>query len=326
MTRCPYGFHVVGHLAGERWPVDAAAALAGYASCNDEAKVDLEAYLSAFTFGDDFRQLLEATGSTKGYNGTCWSPWVWWDIDRDDNLEAALTDARWPAASILERYTTLGEDDLLIFHSGSKGFHVGLPTALWGPEPSTQFHRITRRFAEGIAAVRGVTVDAGIYDKVRAFRAPNSRHPKTGRYKRRLSYHELLGLSLDAILRLAEQPDEFDLPTTPAASDRANADWAEATARVQQEAEWKVRYRMASKGPSSLNRQTLDFIRNGALVGDRHRLLYSAAANLAEFECSPALAHALLTESALDSGLAPGEVKRQIDCGLQHRPDDATAA
>jgi hypothetical protein len=69
---------------------------------------------------------------------------------------------------------------------------------------------------------------------------------------------------------------------------------------------------------ATLNRQTLDFIRDGANVGDRHRLLFSASANLAEFGCPPALAHALLTEPALDCGLSPSEVRRQIDCGLSH--------
>jgi hypothetical protein len=34
--------------------------------------------------------------------------------------------------------------------------------------------------------------------------------------------------------------------------------------------------------------------------------------------CPPPLAHALLTEAALDSGLPPSEVRRQIDCGLEH--------
>jgi hypothetical protein len=326
MTSCPYGFRIVGNpKGGERRLVDATAAFPGYASCDERAEVHREAYLSAFTFGDDFRQLLEATGSTKGYTGICGAPWVWWDIDRDDNLEAGLTDARRLAASILERYTTLGEDDLLIFYSGSKGFHVGLPTALWTPEPSVHFHRITRRFAEGIAGAAGVTVDSGVYDKVRAFRAPNSRHPKTGLYKRRLSYDEVLNLSLDRILGLAEQPEPFDLPPAPAPSDRAQADWAEAATRVQRAAELKIQRQLAGQGTPSLNRTTLEFIRNGAEVGDRHRLLFSAAANLAEFGCTPELAHALLTEAALDSGLTPSEVRRQIDCGLQHCPD-ATAA
>ncbi|NOY29641.1 MAG: DNA primase, partial [Planctomycetes bacterium] len=42
-----------------------------------------------------------------------------------------------------------------------------------------------------------------------------------------------------------------------------------------------------------------------------------AAANLAEFGCPAPLAHALLTEPGLDSGLAPKEVRRQIDCGVE---------
>ena len=67
-----------------------------------------------------------------------------------------------------------------------------------------------------------------------------------------------------------------------------------------------------------LNRATLDFIANGAGTGDRHRLLFSAAANLAEFGCPVELAHELLTEAALDSGLSPSETRRQIDCGLNH--------
>ena len=53
-------------------------------------------------------------------------------------------------------------------------------------------------------------------------------------------------------------------------------------------------------------------------AGDRHRLLFSAAANLAELGCTAALAHELLTEVGLDCGLPPGEVKRQVECGLTH--------
>jgi len=51
-------------------------------------------------------------------------------------------------------------------------------------------------------------------------------------------------------------------------------------------------------------------------------LLFSAAANLAELGCPPALAHELLTEAGRDAGLSPSEVRRQIDCGLRHRGRD----
>jgi hypothetical protein len=67
-----------------------------------------------------------------------------------------------------------------------------------------------------------------------------------------------------------------------------------------------------------LNRGTLDFICNGAAQGQRSSRLFCAAANLGEFDCPIELAHALLSESGLDSGLPPREVRQQIDCGLDH--------
>ena len=76
--------------------------------------------------------------------------------------------------------------------------------------------------------------------------------------------------------------------------------------------------RGAGYGSAKLNRSFFEFLAKGAPVGDRHRALFSAAANLAEFSTVAELAHELLTEAALDSGLSPSEARRQIDCGLNH--------
>jgi hypothetical protein len=314
VTLCPYGFRILGDCTAERRLVDAGAALRGYSLCDDRAEVAREAYLSAFSFGEDFRQHLESTGSTKGFAGDCWAQFIWWDMDRDD-LDRALTDARRLAVALDERYA-LGDADLLIFFSGSKGFHVGLPTALWAPGPCGCFNRVARRFAEAVAERAGVPIDTGVYDKVRPFRAPNSRHPKTALHKRRLSFDELMGLSLDAVCRLAEGPEPFELPAPAHPCERAGTDWQKATQTVERDAGAKANGRDTGNGVPTLNRVTLAFIRDGAADGDRHRLLYSAAANLAEFGCPPALAHALLTEAALDSGLPPRDVRRQIECGM----------
>lgn len=312
-----FGFRIVGSCADERRLVDWQAAFTGYADLDERADVNSEAYLSAFTFDDDFVQHLDATGSTKGFDGPCWSPWLWFDIDRADDLKAARFDAVRLCLSLIERYR-IDDDDMLLFYSGAKGFHVGLPTALWQPDPSPAFHRVARKLAEGLAATAGVVIDAGVYDKVRAFRAPNSRHPKTGRHKLRLSFDELTGLSVAALLERAAMPQAFDLRDAPPRNDIAVADWQTAMQAVEREAAAKAERRAANNGTPTLNRQTLDFIRDGAGVGDRHRLLFSAAANLAEFGCPPALAHALLTESGRDSGLPPRDVHRQIECGLQN--------
>jgi hypothetical protein len=308
----------VGPTTGARQPVDAAAALAAYAACDARARVESEAYLSAFAYGQDFLDHLRATGSTRDFNGPCWAPFVWLDLDGPD-LGRALHGARRLAGTALERYPELGDDDLLVSFSGSKGFHFGVPTSLWGPGPSVRFNAVARRFAEGLASSAGVVIDGGVFDKLRLLRAPNTRHPRTGLHKRRLSLDELLYLSLDGILRLAQSPEPFDLPGPAATSDRAAKDWAEAEAATLRAAEDAARRRSArADGTPRLNRLTMDFIREGAPEGERHRRLFSAAANLAEFGCPPALAHALLTEAGLDSGLPPSDVRRQVECGLEH--------
>ena len=310
----PYGFRILGACDEERRLVTHADAFVAYAACDARAAVEREAYLSAFTFGDDFRELLQSTGSCRGFDGACCSPRLWFDVDRID-LNAALADTRRLALGLVERYS-LDDDALLVSFSGSKGFHLGLPSSLWGPEPSTSFHRVCRQLAEGLAEAAGVVIDTGVYDRVRAFRAPNSRHPKTGLHKRRLTLDELTGLSLDGIRSLASKPAPFDLPDPPPICERARADWNDAAELVSKATAAKVTRTANGDGMPTLNRQTFAFIRDGATEGDRHRLLYSAARNLAEFGCPSALAHALLSEPGLDSGLAPEDVHRQIECGL----------
>ena len=327
----PYGFRITGAYIEDRRLVDWRAAFSGYASLDARAEVEREGYLSAFHFAKDFRRHLNATGSTAKFDGACGGEYILLDIDRAD-LDIARRDAARLVLFICDRYQ-LDDEQLLIFFSGSKGFHVGLPTELWQPIPSMLFNGVAKLLAEGLAASCEVVIDLGVYDKVRAFRAPNSRHPKTGLHKRRLSLDELMMFSADRIRELAREPLAFDVPSVSTRCDQAATDWQEAAARVEQEAEAIWQRRTSTNGSARLNRATLDFIRDGASAGDRHRLLFSAAANLAEFGCSVELAHELLSEAGLDSGLSPSETRRQIDCGLSHNaasrqpagPCDATA-
>ncbi|MDY0165277.1 MAG: hypothetical protein RBS80_01955 [Thermoguttaceae bacterium] len=309
-----FGFRVVGPTHNERRLVDHAAAFQAYAECDVRAECERESYLSAFQFAADFTAHLTSTGSTAGFVGPCYSSWLWFDFDSEDDPAHAQADA----AALLE---WLGENagvepaGLLLFFSGSKGVHVGLPTALWNPSPSADFHKVCRRFAENLAEAAAVSIDSGVYDRVRCFRAPNSRHPKTSLFKRRLTPDELAG-PLDVILKLAETPAPFDVPCPTGIDDRLAFAWRNAAVHVNEEANARAARRAAGNGCPSLNKATLLFIREGATTGDRHRLLFSAAANLGEFACPPALAVALLEEAALDSGLPPRDVRRQVECGL----------
>mgnify|MGYP006280493069 CR=1 FL=1 len=325
MAEARYGFRIRGPVSGERRLIDWRQAFEAYCGCDERARVGEEAYLSAFAFGADFAEHLRATGSTRGYAGPCGGDWLWIDLDAGgdaDGLDGVLADARALLLAIA-RETAVAEDELLTFYSGSKGFHLGVPLAGFEPKAGPLYHDTARRTASKLAEAAGVAIDTGVYDRVRAFRAPNSRHPRTGAHKVRLTAEELLELSADRIRGLAAQPRAFDLADLgegrcglefPALWNRCKAEAEQAG-----EAEAERRQAMAEgRLQASLNRATRDFIAGGASEGDRHRLLFSAAANLAELGAPERLAFELLAESALDSGLPPAEVDRQIRCGLQH--------
>jgi hypothetical protein len=125
-----------------------------------------------------------------------------------------------------------------------------------------------------------------------------------------------MSLSVAGILGLAQQPMPFAVPTPSPSSSTAAADWADAVGTVERRAvERRVTYR---DGGHRLTKTTLMFIREGTCEGERALAVFRAAGNLAEMGCPDALAHALLTDAALDCGLTPSEVRRQIDCGLAH--------
>jgi hypothetical protein len=317
MKTMPYGFRVVGHRAERRRLVEHAAAFAAYAECDPRAELDREAYLSAFTFADDFRKQLERDGSERGFNGPCGASWLWWDVDRPDDLGAALRDTRRLAGFVLDRYRELDDDDLLIFLSGGKGVHLGIP-AVWHPEPSPGFNAVAKRFCLDRAEAAGIVTDPTIYSKTRLFRAPNSRH-KSGLFKRRLSLDDLTHLKPEAIADLARCPEPFDIPTGPALCLQAADDWSKALRAAECRAE---RHATPCDGSARLTAFARRFIRDGEL-DDRMREVsaFRVAAELTEVYLSGGidrLLFALLEDSALDSGLTPSEVKHAIEGGLTH--------
>jgi hypothetical protein len=316
------GLRVVGPLWSRRRLVIHDRAFAACCAADPMAEPECESFLTAFHYGGALADYLRQNGgSEKGFAGSCWAPWLWFDVDSDVPA-GALEGVRQLAMTALERYKALDEKAVLAFLSGSKGYHLGLPTSLFRPAPSPLVPRAARAFALSLAALAGVTIDAGVYTTCRLFRAPNSRHPRTGLHKRRLTLDELMSLSAEGIRRLAAEPLPFDVPGPTPADPAGLTDWRGALQALQAEARPKG-LPIGLTGMPQLNRLTMEFIREGAAVGDRHRLLFSAAANLAELGCPAALAHALLTESALDSGLPPAEVRRQIECGLSHRRREA---
>lgn len=311
------GFRVPGALDGPRRRVHHPSAFDAYRMCDPRAVNGQEAYLSAFCYDETFADYLATTGSTKGFAGATWAPVIYLDVDRE-SIDEAFADTRKLINSLVENHGVPPES-LMLFFSGSKGFHPGVPTALFSPAPGACFHRIARAFAERVAEQANVTIDTGVYDPVRAFRAPNSRHPKTGLYKRSLPADKLGAMTADDCIELARKPEPFALPVTDGSPDMLVALWDSAAAAVAVEMEAAAQRRAdvaAGNATAKLNDLTRRLLA-GELVsqGQRHKRIYSAAANLAELGVPLHATHELLTEVGRDSGVPPRDVFRAIENG-----------
>ena len=120
----------------------------------------------------------------------------WFDFDHEESKgEQARLD-------VIQFIEWVGVEDVVIFFSGNKGFHVGIPEGYVGIEPSEILHKQMRSLLHKLGP-KFKTLDLSVHDAGRKFRVPGSRHPKTGLYKRRISSEELL-LPIEQIARLAK--------------------------------------------------------------------------------------------------------------------------
>ncbi|MFN3192288.1 MAG: DNA primase [Aureliella sp.] len=303
------GYRIVGQVHNDRRLVDYESAFVAYCECDYPAKIDEGGFLSSFVYPDSIRRRDNGYRlDVRGYDGTVWSRYLWFDID-DTNPENAIGRTRRIVSLLMERYC-LADDELLVFFSGSKGFHLGVPISVFGsPIASAAFAATCRQLANRLVIMANSETDPAVYQKVQPFRAPNSRHHKTGLYKRLVSVGELVQLTADAIRKRAANPLPFEQPDAPKPHELAVQDWQLATDATHKQAE---AFEQFANERTVVNRSTLEFIAEDVEQGDRHRLLYSAAANLFEFGCPPLLAHGLLSEPARNVGLAPNEIRRAI--------------
>ena len=160
-----------------------------------------DTYTTYFRYTTDMVDHVKETGSVKDFKGSAYSPWIPFDIDSKD-----LREAHKQLIQLLRNINKYGVsvDSCKIYFSGSKGFHVMLPSELVGVEPSEDIHMRFRNFTSTLA--KGIKLDTSIYDKVKLFRLPNTINSKSGLYKIRLNAFEIQSLNTEEIKNLAVNP------------------------------------------------------------------------------------------------------------------------
>lgn len=283
-----------------------------------------EAYLSHFAFGVEMQSHYEAKRhSVAGFAGKCWARWLVLDIDRAD-LSEALADARRLVAFLNQHYPE-AEGDVPIYFSGGKGFHVLVELA-HNPPPAVGFHHAARAFAEALAARAGVRIDNSVYDIAHIIRLPNTKHPRTGLFKRRVDAEALFVLDVPRILEHAKHPAGDGIPMVQTIPTNLADDWHAAEAAIARISKVRaVVHRDFGSAEVRAPRYLVDFLRFGTDEGERHRTLFRCAAWLTEQGAPPSLVSALLVEPGRDVGLTPKDVERQIACGIEHARKQLTA-
>ena len=152
---------------------------------------DVETYITMFPFTKEILDWIKVNGTIKGYSGKHFCTYICIDIDNELDLEAA----RLSALKVIERLNQLysiGPDELFIYFSGGKGFHIYLVDRLLGIQ-NAFFDKLGETVKGFISERLGdiEDVDLVIYEDHRIIRVVNSKHAKTGLYKIELSYTDL---------------------------------------------------------------------------------------------------------------------------------------
>jgi hypothetical protein len=319
------GAFVWGPPAAPRALVRHADLLAAYA--DGAVEDDRESYLSHFAFGPELQAHHAANrGSVAGFVGPCWCRWVVLDIDRADPADA-LEDTRRLVKFLHQRYPE-ADGDVPIYFSGGKGFHVLIELA-HNPPPAVGFNHTAHTFAEAVAGRAGVRIDGLVYDLAHIIRLPNTRHPRTGLYKRRVDAEALFALGVAGIRNHARHPAGDGIPAGRSVPAALAADWRTAKEHAARGTEARAAARRgAAVGTPDERapRYLLDFLSFGVAEGERHQKLFCSAAWLTEQGAPPALVAALLTEPGRDVGLTPKEVSLTIQCGIKHARRQRAAA
>lgn len=145
-----------------------------------------------------------------GYDWMNWLDRMLFDLD---SPHGDLRLAHKEAITLLDHLTKLvGEHNVQVYFTGGRGFHILMnvhPLNAGYDEPVIKDHVTANAFAVTATRHLGLmTVDLGIYTKHRLVRKPDTRNPRTGLYKARISNFTLRSRQLSDILAMA-QPDRY---------------------------------------------------------------------------------------------------------------------
>lgn len=167
--------------------------------------VSHERYVSVFPFANSIIEWIDKNKTIVGHRDKHSLVYIPVDIDNEKDISAARQSAVDFSKKLFNDYG-LSSDDLFIYFSGNKGFHICISDKTIGmPQPSVDMADKCKLFIAEIT--KGISnIDFKIYENHRILRMENSLNEKSSLYKIQLSYEEIEKHSVEEIKRKAIYP------------------------------------------------------------------------------------------------------------------------
>jgi len=147
----------------------------------------------------------KTNGSISGYDGIVDTSIFPIDVDGDNALDVTRQ-----IIHKLKCEFDVDENYMIPFYSGKKGFHLYIPSNLFGISPTPQ-SELVRRY-KWIAKEIHEDIDFNIYKKNNLLRIENTIHSKSGIRKIPLTIKEIMNCDMYDIRELAKYPRHIDYP------------------------------------------------------------------------------------------------------------------
>ena len=206
-----------------------------------------------------------------GYDGIVFPKIFPIDIDCGGDLESSLKVCREITGTLVHVFD-IDRNSFRIFYSGSKGYHIEIPSSLFDITPAPQKEMC--RMLKSIALKLHDNVDDKIYKPNMLWRIANTINSKSGLYKVQIHYNELHSLSTSEIQEIAKTPRflEYVDCIEWVSDDTLEAMWTQTLVEVEKP-------RLGRQNTVSFTSDKPLEVPNGVLKGNRNEKCFEIGLN-----------------------------------------------
>lgn len=223
-------------------------------------------------------------------------PYLDFDIDDIEINYKKLTRSVKYCLNYIKNNMGVQPEELKIYFSGSKGFHVVIPAEIIGISPAKNLNEEFKNFAFGLAflscgrkteLIPQCALDLKIYDRKRLFRVVNSINSKSGLYKVPVNIDQLYDFDWEQMKQWASKP-RLMLHKTPVFSKKAQNGYLnilDIALKCQgkdnsQKKKSSKKIELKEGEKLELLPCTLALLKTGAIKGCRNHSLFALASSL----------------------------------------------